>query len=220
MQGSLPDAGTITLGRAIDAGSSLHDHVMGSWHAIGIGKTDQIAGDPEHGEGNIVMRSCTGWIVALAVACLFAVASISNAQSADEELNFSPSLAPSPKLTPEQVVRIQLGALRRNDSHNRGIEVAFRFASPDNKLQTGPLPRFIHMLQQGPYNLMLTYDNASYDPVEIEEDYARQRVILIGSGLVVAYEFYLSRQTEGVCIGCWMTDAVIAKRPSGLQVQS
>jgi hypothetical protein len=117
-------------------------------------------------------------------------------------------------------VQIQLNALRHNDSRNRGIEVAFRFASPDNKLQTGPLARFILMIQQGPYNLMLAYDNAAYDAIEIEENYARQRVTLIGSGLVVAYEFYLSRQTEGVCIGCWMTDAVIAKRPSGLQVQS
>jgi hypothetical protein len=162
----------------------------------------------------------TGWMSAVAMASLFAVASISNAQIASDELHFSVRLAPSPELTPEQVVQIQLNALRHNDSRNRGIEVAFRFASPNNKLQTGPLARFTHMLQQGPYNLMLGYDNAVFDPVEIEEDHARQRVTLIGSGLVVAYEFYLSRQTEGACIGCWMTDAVIVKRPSGLQVQS
>jgi len=56
--------------------------------------------------------------------------------------------------------------------------------------------------------------------VEIVEDRARQRVTLIGSGRVVAYEFYLSRQTKGDCLGCWLTDAVIAKPPSGLQVQS
>jgi len=167
-----------------------------------------------------LIGNCTGWLSGLAVACLIAVAPVSNAQTAADELYFSPSLSPSPELSPEQVVQIQLKALRHNDSRNRGIEVAFRFASPDNKVQTGPLARFIHMLQQGPYNLMLAYDNAAYDPIEIEDDYARQRVTLIGSGLVVAYEFYLSRQTEGVCIGCWMTDAVIAKRPSGLQVQS
>ena len=160
------------------------------------------------------------WMGAVAFACLFAVAPVSNAQIANDELHLSLQLAPSPELTPEQVVQIQLNALRHNDSRNRGIEVAFRFASPNNKLQTGPLARFTRMLQQGPYNLMLAYDNAAYDPVEIQEDYARQRVTLIGSGLVVAYEFYLSRQTEGGCIGCWMTDAVVAKRPSGLQVQS
>ena len=168
----------------------------------------------------MMIRNVTRWISGLAIVCLIGAAPVSDAQTTADELRFSASLSPSPELTPEQVVQIQLNALRHNDSHNRGIEVAFRFASPDNKLQTGPLSRFIHMLQQGPYSLMLAYDNAAYDSIEIEENHARQRVTLIGSGLVVAYEFYLSRQTKGGCIGCWMTDAVIAKRPSGLQVQS
>ena len=141
------------------------------------------------------------WIGGLAIACLIAAAPISNAQiAAADELYFSASLSPSPELTPEQVVQIQLNALRHNDSRNRGIEVAFRFASPNNKLQTGPLARFIHMLQQGPYNLMLAYDHAVYDAVEIEENYARQRVTLVGSGLVVAYEFYLSRQPKAFAL--------------------
>ena len=136
--------------------------------------------------------------------------------------NHKPShkLAPNPGLAPEQVVRIQLDALRNNDAQNRGIEVAFRFASPANRLNTGPLARFISMIRQGPYSLMLAYENAAYHPVEIVENRARQRVTLIGSGLAVDYEFYLSRQDEGEWRGCWMTDAVVAKRPHGLQVQS
>ena len=166
------------------------------------------------------MKHWTGFVGALVFACLLAVVPASNAQVAGGELSLSGGLAPAPGLTPEQVVRIQLKALRLNDSRNRGIELAFRFASPDNKLHTGPLPRFISMIHQRPYSLMLAYDNVAYDPVEIVEDTARQRVTLIGSGLVVAYEFYLSRQTEGACIGCWLTDAVIAKRPTGLQVHS
>jgi hypothetical protein len=156
----------------------------------------------------------------LVIACLLSMASASLAQDAGNSLQLSEKLAPSAVLTPEQVVQIQLKALRLNDSSNRGIEVAFRFASPDNKIQTGPLPRFISMIQQRPYSLMLAYDNVAFSPVEIVEDRARQRVTLIGSGRVVAYEFYLSRQTEGACPGCWLTDAVIAKPPSGLQVQS
>lgn len=161
-----------------------------------------------------------GWGGGLIVALLLAVASVAIAQDAGDGSRLSRDLVPSATLTPEQVVQIQLKALRLNDSRNRGIEVAFRFASPDNRLQTGPLPRFISMIQQGPYSLMLAYDNVAYEPVEIVEDYARQRVTLIGSGLVIAYEFYLSRQTKGDCLGCWLTDAVVAKPPSGLQVQS
>jgi hypothetical protein len=162
----------------------------------------------------------TGWVGGLLVACMLAASSLAMAQLADNEFKLSRSLMPSAKLSPAQVVQIQLEALRLNDEQNRGIEVAFRFASPNNKLQTGPLPRFISMIQQRPYSLMLEYENVAYDPVEIVDDYARQRVTLISSGMIVAYEFYLSRQTKGDCSGCWLTDAVIAKPPSGLQVQS
>lgn len=159
-----------------------------------------------------------GWGRGVLAACLLAGALLSTAQVAEEPLRLSERLVPSSQLTPEQVVQIQLDALRLNDARNRGIEVAFRFASPDNKRHTGPLPRFISMMQAGPYSLMLAYENVAYDPVEVVDDYARQRVTLIGSGAVVVYEFYLSRQTQGACVGCWLTDAVIAKRPSGLHV--
>ena len=164
-------------------------------------------------------RRHEGWLGALMLASLLVLACPAGAQSGPD-LHLSPDLVPKPGLTPEQVVQIQLNALRHNDERNRGIEVAFRFASPDNKLQTGPLPRFISMIHQGPYRLMLAYENVSYHPLELVEDVARQRVTLIGAGLVVDYEFYLSRQGEGVCTGCWMTDAVVARRASGLQVQS
>ena len=162
----------------------------------------------------------TGYVGGFLVACLLAASSLATAQLAENEFKLSRSLMPSANLTPAQVVQIQLQALRLNDEQNRGIEIAFRFASPNNKLQTGPLPRFISMIQQRPYSLMLEYENVAYDPVEIVEDYARQRVTLISSGMIVAYEFYLSRQSSGDCPGCWLTDAVIAKPPSGLQVHA
>jgi hypothetical protein len=168
--------------------------------------------------------TCAGfsgaWLIAGLIACVLAVTPASRAEDGAEALRLTQEVRPSAVLTPAQVVQIQLKALRLNDSLNRGIELAFRFASPDNKLQTGPLPRFISMIQQRPYSLMLDYENVSYEPVEIVDNYARQRVTLIGSGLIVAYEFYLSRQMTGDCAGCWLTDAVIAKPPSGLQVQS
>lgn len=167
------------------------------------------------------IRILTGLSSAFLGACLMTLASASIAQIAgDDDLRAAQSLMPSAALTPEQVVQIQLEALRLNDSQNRGIEVAFRFASPDNKQHTGPLPRFISMLHERPYSLMLGYENVAYDPMEIVEDYARQRVTLISAGVIVAYEFYLSRQTSGDCLGCWLTDAVVAKPPTGLQVQS
>jgi len=160
------------------------------------------------------------WLCGSIAAGLLVAASAAGAQEGVGALHFSPKLMPNPDLAPEHVVRIQLDALRNNDPQNRGIEVAFRFASPENRVNTGPLSRFISMIRQGPYSLMLAYENAAFHPVEIVENRARQRVTLIGSGLAVDYEFYLSRQAEGEWQGCWMTDAVVARRPHGLQVQS
>ena len=128
-------------------------------------------------------------------------------------------MVPSPELTPDRVVQIQLEALCHNDADDLGIEIAFRFASPANKVNTGPLPHFIDMIKNGPYALMLNFLTAIYDPVEIVDDVARQRVTLFGSHTAIAYVFYLSRQSEGPCIDCWMTDAVTIEPLRGRQAQ-
>jgi hypothetical protein len=65
---------------------------------------------------------------------------------------------PSPELLPEDVVKIQLNALKHNDEKNHGIAIAYRFASPENRLHTGPLERFIRMLHNPLYAPMLNYD--------------------------------------------------------------
>jgi hypothetical protein len=49
---------------------------------------------------------------------------------------------PSPLLSPDEVVKIQVAALKDNDASNSGIELTFRFASPENRSTTGPLDRF------------------------------------------------------------------------------
>ena len=87
---------------------------------------------------------------------------------------------PEPALSPGDVIRIQLEALRHNDEQDRGIAVAFRFASPSNRANTGPLSRFITMIKEGPYALMLDFRDATYGPVEAISGRARQRVTLTG----------------------------------------
>lgn len=120
----------------------------------------------------------------------------------------SASLRPSASLDPQDVVRIQLEALRQNDDEDRGIVVAYRFASPANRRSTGPLPKFISMIKDGPYRLMLDYRTVLYAPVHLEGDKAAQRVTLIGESGVIDFVFRLSRQRRPPCEGCWMTDAV------------
>ena len=115
---------------------------------------------------------------------------------------------PRPGLSPAEVIRIQLEALRHNDEGDRGIAVAFRFASPSNRENTGPLARFVRMIKRGPYALMLEFHKARYGTVEIRGEQARQRVTLTGARARVSYWFHLSRQSTAPCAGCWMTDAV------------
>ena len=125
------------------------------------------------------------------------------------------TLAPDPTLSPAEVIRIQLEALRNNDEQDRGIAVAFRFASPANRANTGPLARFIPMIKQGPYALMLDFRDAIYGPVETVADRARQRVTLTGTRETMTYWFYLSRQSEPPYVDCWMTDSVIIEPSPG-----
>ena len=120
----------------------------------------------------------------------------------------SEEVMPSPEHPPERVVAIQLEALRLNDDADRGIAVAFRFASPANKAATGPLPRFALMIHNGPYRLMLDYVTAVYDPVVVMDRRAIQRVTLVSKKGIMSYVFHLSRQSDGPCRDCWMTDAV------------
>ena len=121
-------------------------------------------------------------------------------------------LEPDPSLRPEQVARIQVEALGRNDEPhpNNGIEITWNFASPNNKKVTGPLERFKRMVHNPVYEPMVNHKGAQYDNVRIEGDKAELDVILLSKeGQFVGYRFALSRQKGGPCDGCWMTGSVV-----------
>ena len=117
---------------------------------------------------------------------------------------------PEPELKPNDVVKLQLLAMQKNDDSDFGIEVTFRFASPSNKIQTGPLKRFIRLVRNPSYRPLLNHINATFLELNIEEDFAVQDVIITTSnGERVGYRFRLSIQKGPLYPGCWMTDSVI-----------
>ena len=117
---------------------------------------------------------------------------------------------PEPELKPNDVVRLQLLAMQQNDDSDFGIEVTFRFASPANKKQTGPLKRFIRLVRNPSYRPLLNHINATFLELNIEEDFAVQDVIITTSnGERIGYRFRLSIQKGPLYPGCWMTDSVI-----------
>ena len=117
---------------------------------------------------------------------------------------------PHPSLAPAEVVRIQVEALRDNDAQDRGIAIAFRFASADNRRSTGPLSRFAAMLKREPYLLLLRHTEALYGPVTVAGRRAAQRVTLIAPGRApVTFVFHLAREdAAGELQDCWLSDAV------------
>jgi hypothetical protein len=133
--------------------------------------------------------------------------------------------APSRTLSPEDVVSIQLEALHHNDSPSRdaGIETTFRFASPANRVATGPLDRFADLVKASAYRAMIDYRRVERGPMRVDGDEARQRVVVYSAaGVRVSYMFLLSRQHGGAYDGCWMTDGVVriddtGPRPDGLR---
>ena len=157
----------------------------------------------------------TATLLAAAVLAPVAGGALAGGEARGTEDPLSDALGPRSGLSPGDVIRIQIEALRHNDEQDRGIEVAFRFASPANRENTGPLSRFVRMIKQGPYALMLDFREASYGSVEVREDRARQRVTLTGPRARVSYWFYLSRQSEAPCADCWMTDAVLVEQVRG-----
>jgi hypothetical protein len=117
--------------------------------------------------------------------------------------------SPSPGLSPEEVVRIQVEALRTNDATDAGIALVFRFASPHNRRTTGPLSRFTQMIRTPPYALMLNHRTASYGPTTLGQSRMRQDVtITADDGTTTRFVWLVSRQEDGPYARCWMTDDV------------
>lgn len=145
------------------------------------------------------MRGLLGLLAAAAFASTLAAGDLDDAR-------------PDPSLGPEEVVRIQIGALGENDNPHpdNGIEVTFRFASPANKVMTGPVECFKKMVHSPGFEPLIDYRSASYENLVIDGDNAVIDVILLGKDdLFIGYRFTLSRQRGGACVGCWMTDSVV-----------
>lgn len=162
-------------------------------------------------------------VVALLLAAVLALSpDILPGGAAAERPAFAPALpppramsdslpAPSPDLSPQEVVRLQVDALGANDTphEDAGIEAAFAFASPANKRGTGPLRRFRRLFDTAAYGPMIDHQGAQYSVPQVEARTARMGVILrTDEGARVGYLFRLSKQTDPPHEGCWMTDGV------------
>jgi hypothetical protein len=157
----------------------------------------------------------TAWIVGLCLAGLCTTAAIAFADGAAKGPATQPSAAPTPQLSPSQVVKVVMTALKDNDAADSGIRVTFKFASPANQQQTGPIDRFIPMVKSDAYAPMLNHKSATVRELAVQGDQAAELVTLTdAAGHTVYYMFQLSKQhDDGPLKDCWMTDGVIRVQP-------
>ena len=134
------------------------------------------------------------------------------AESAHTEL-----LKPSPNLGPQEVISIQLNALKDNNNpyKNSGIEQTWEFAHPSNRIFTGPLSKFKNMMHSPSYIIML--------------EHLKHNIILVSEQANVSYffieltdrmgnEYGFQWTVEKVTINgkfkeCWMTSGVSKPLP-------
>jgi hypothetical protein len=127
-----------------------------------------------------------------------------------------PTTMPSPKadLTPVDVVKTVVDALKKNDANDSGIRTTFRFASPANQQMTGPIERFIPMVKSPAYLPMINSRSADVHELNIDQDTAQELAVIVDSnGDKVYYIFEMKKQPDGDLKDCWMTDGVIRVEP-------
>ena len=101
--------------------------------------------------------------------------------------------------------------LEKNQPYkNHGIEITYNFASPANKIITGPLSRFREMIRIGIYSTMLNFKDIKYENYVVEGGNAQLDVILqTRDNRTQGFQFRLKRQIDNEFHDCWMTDSVM-----------
>ncbi len=125
---------------------------------------------------------------------------------------------PDPALTPEEVVSIQLDALRNNDDPepDAGIAQTFALAHPSNKAVTGPLERFGRMIRMPAYAPLIGHVAHSIERLAEDRDRVGLRVTIeLQNGDTLQYLWEVRRVVEGPDRGAWLTTFVSNPMPAG-----
>ena len=125
---------------------------------------------------------------------------------------------PSPDLTPEQVVEIQLLGLKLSagDPNRVEMEQVWRFAHPSNKAMTGPIQRFAGLFATPSYKPLLGHDDYEITVIDQTENNAQMLVrITATDGQAYLYLWSVMRATDGEDKGSFMTISVSTPRGGG-----
>jgi hypothetical protein len=122
-----------------------------------------------------------------------------------------PLVAANPRLTPAEVVRLQVDALQAYRDDDAALGQCFALASPANRAVTGPIEKFARMVGGPGYRALILGEQTLVGRAVIRGHQATVLVTVVEPGDKTSiYRFFLTRQSEAPYDDCWMTDAVMA----------
>ena len=121
-------------------------------------------------------------------------------------------IKPNAKIKPEEVIKIQLKSLMKNDapSKDNGIKQTWEFAHPSNKKYTGPLPKFTNMLKSESYKMLLNHiDNKIVEVFRSNSRLGFEVTILGKDKNYYKFRWVVEKYYEdGPLKDCWLTTMV------------
>ena len=119
---------------------------------------------------------------------------------------------PNDNIKPIEVVKIQLDSLKNNNLNYKdsGIEQTWRFAHPNNKKNTGPLPNFKMMIKGQSYQMLLDHLSHTITTLGSSDKWAQFEVIILDKEKIYhKFNWQVEKYIEdGPLKDCWLTTVV------------
>ena len=131
-------------------------------------------------------------------------------------------LNPDSTISPQEVVKIQLSGLQKNDLKYKdsGIEQTWNFAHPNNKKVTGPLGNFKRMIKGASYKMMIDHLSHTITELGSSDKWAQFEVIILDKNKIYhKFNWQVEKYTlEGALKDCWLTTIVSNPIPLGSSI--
>ena len=128
--------------------------------------------------------------------------------------NFSNAdlIKPNITLRPLDVLVIQLNSLQNNDHpyKDAGIEQAWEFAHPNNKIMTGPLKKFKQMIYSKSYEILIRHEKSEITILNETNNKSVYKVYILSKDKKKYYYIWQIEKVlkNGNLENCWMTTSV------------
>ena len=131
-------------------------------------------------------------------------------------------ITPDNSILPAEVIKIQLVALMNNNQKfkDSGIEQTWNFAHPNNKKNTGPLPKFKMMIKGDSYQMLLDHLSHTITELGSSNKWAQFEVIILDKDKIYhKFNWQVEKyETDGPLKDCWLTTMVSSPIPLGSSI--